>query len=166
MHCGPTRRINASKGVDASGDTALLRGPFGRMSRWYDGGDDMTRLLLIDDDPVEHHLLSAMLKRASRTDIGVTGAQTLDEALRQIAQLEPSAILLDHRLPPHDDYRHSIRELRKAGYDGPVVVISAAVGERSFEEAGRHGVTLVIDKLKLWDEISGGLFERLLPTLH
>jgi CheY-like chemotaxis protein len=126
----------------------------------------MTQLLLIDDDPVEHHLLSAMLKRASRTDIGVTGAQTLDDAIRQIARHEPSAILLDHRLPPHDDYRHSIRELRKAGFDGPVVVISAAVGERSFDEAGRHGVTLVIDKLKLWDEISGGLFERLLPTLH
>lgn len=126
----------------------------------------MPTVLLIDDDPVEHHLLNAMILRAERSDIKISGAVSLDEALGKVAQTEPKAVLLDHRLPPHDDYRQSVRALRKSGYDGPVVVISAAIGEPVFDEAGKHGVIEVIDKLKLWDEISDGLFERIMPIIH
>ncbi|MEM8877815.1 MAG: response regulator [Pseudomonadota bacterium] len=126
----------------------------------------MSTVLLIDDDPVEHHLLNAMLLRARRTDIEVSVAVTLDEAARKINTAAPGAVLLDHRLPPHDDYRISVQELRQAGYRGPVVVISAAIGERAFDEAKRHGVVEVVDKLRLWDEIVDGLFERIMPMVH
>jgi CheY-like chemotaxis protein len=129
-------------------------------------GQHMPTVLLIDDDPVEHHLLSAMILRAERTDIEISGAASLEEALQCVRQIEPRAVLLDHRLPPYDDYRKSMNVLRSTGYEGPVVVISAAVGEAVFDEASAHGVIEVIDKLKLWDEISDGLFERIMPIVH
>ena len=86
--------------------------------------------------------------------------------VERIGAAEPAAVILDHRLPPHDDYRASIRHLRKAGFAGPVVVISAAVGDRVFAEAPHHGVFEVIDKLRLWEEIDAGLLDRILPTMH
>lgn len=126
----------------------------------------MPTVLLIDDDPAEHHLLNAMILRAERTDIKIFGDVSLEEGIRQVTHAEPRAVLLDHRLPPYDDYRRSVQALRNSGYGGPVVVISAAIGEPVFSEAGKHGVIEVIDKLKLWDEISHGLFEHIMPTMH
>ncbi|MFA9475151.1 MAG: sigma-54-dependent transcriptional regulator [Filomicrobium sp.] len=75
-------------------------------------------LLLIEDDVTLRRLI---LKRLERADYAVTGVESWSEAKTALANLQPSLILLDVRLPD----ANGLEKLPKLKEIAPVVVITA-----------------------------------------
>jgi len=87
-------------------------------------GDDVTRVLYIEDTPVNVTLVTAMLRR--RPAVQVTVAQTGEEGVRSALAELPALVLLDLHLPDIDGHE-VLRRLRAdaATAATPVVVVSA-----------------------------------------
>jgi hypothetical protein len=58
-------------------------------------------------------------------------------------------ILMDNRLQPQADFRETVPELRRAGYIGPVGVISSSISDAYFQKIDDYGVDFRIDKAEL-----------------
>jgi len=54
-------------------------------------------------------------------------APTLGGALDCVIQRKPDIVFLDDYLKPNDNASHTIPFLRRAGYEGPIVVVSGEV---------------------------------------
>ncbi len=83
----------------------------------------MIRVLLIDDHPIVHDGVSAVLRAES--DIRVVGsAETLDRAVTQIHREMPDVVLLDLRLPGEEGVT-GVRRLIASFPDLRVIVFTA-----------------------------------------
>ena len=68
------------------------------------------------------------------------------DALDSLAEKPPSLTFLDDILKPSADAFLSIPELRRAGYDGPIIVVSGAVTQSRRTRLMAGGATDVIHK--------------------
>ncbi|KAA5803518.1 response regulator transcription factor [Alkalicaulis satelles] len=82
----------------------------------------MARITLIDDDPVEALILRELLAHGGAGHELVHHTRLEDFTTAPVADL----VLLDRRVPPHDDFASSLPALEASGYAGPVLLISAA----------------------------------------
>lgn len=101
----------------------------------------LTEVLLIDDDAVQ---VAALVEGLGQHDIHVIGVTTSIEAVMQVADLEPSCILIDLKMPDVDGY-----DLLKAVCEDKrhvVVVLSAYVDVQSAVDAMRIGAIDVVQK--------------------
>ena len=87
--------------------------------------EDVPKILVVDDDPIVHKLLSAMLLQAG---YDVAHCHRGQEALGQAVEISPDLILLDIMMPEMDGFA-VIKGLKgeKATADIPVVFLSAKV---------------------------------------
>src|SRR5688500_8222054 len=102
---------------------------------------DPTRcLLLIDDEPAQRRLITAIGARAGRC---VRGASDLESAQRTLADPQGSkfdAILLDHWLPGEEG-TELIRRLRELKPDLPLLVLTALTSVAGAVDAMRAGAS-------------------------
>ncbi|WP_417417489.1 response regulator [Hoeflea sp.] len=117
----------------------------------------MLSLLLIDDDPNQHKILSFYLKKRFGADADFASAQSLDEGLAHLAQQSVDVIFLDNRLPPYTDFTQTVGDIVSASPDSEIYVISAARENVTIELCRSHGIVDMIDKFDLRDVISEGL---------
>ncbi len=112
---------------------------------------DTIHILLVDDDPAEHLILRALMRKVTTHAIWLHYADTIDAALAQVrlAETELHMILVDNRLQPQADFRETVPELRRAGYIGPVGVISSSIADAYFQRIDEYGVDFRIDKAEL-----------------
>ncbi|MEE3154133.1 MAG: sigma 54-interacting transcriptional regulator, partial [Pseudomonadota bacterium] len=97
-------------------------------------------LLLIDDDPAQGRLVSALAAREGwRTQIVATGSDAL-ALLAAPEGEEVTAVLLDQRVPG-DGACELIRELRTAQDDLPLLMLTASTSPLLAVEAMRAGAT-------------------------
>ena len=97
-------------------------------------------LLLIDDDPAQGRLVSALAAREGwRTQIVATGSDALTLLAAPEGQ-EVTAVLLDQRVPG-DGACELIRELRTAQDDLPLLMLTASTSPLLAVEAMRAGAT-------------------------
>lgn len=83
-------------------------------------------ILIIDDDRDLRELLTEQLEADGQ--FHVHGAETAGEGTRLLAEIRPDAVLLDVDLP--DVNGHEVcRELRGSGFGGPILMLTAAVGD-------------------------------------
>ncbi|HAY05838.1 MAG TPA: response regulator, partial [Hyphomonas sp.] len=107
-----------------------------------DDGDLTTgegRVLIADDNPVNALIARRALESAG---FNVTVAATGSEALEAAARMEPCLVLMDLRMPVMDGFE-AMRRLRAAGFEAPVIAVSAEINpdiERRAREAGASGV--------------------------
>lgn len=107
-----------------------------------DDGDLATgegRVLIADDNPVNALIARRALESAG---FNVTVAATGSEALEAAARMEPCLVLMDLRMPVMDGFE-AMRRLRDAGFEAPVIAVSAEINpdiERRAREAGASGV--------------------------
>lgn len=108
-------------------------------------------ILLVDDDPAENIILGALMRKVASYAITLHYVETVEDALGFIrsssAQLD--MILMDNRLQPQADFRETVPELRRAGYIGPVGVISSSISDAYFQKIDDYGVDFRIDKAEL-----------------
>jgi PAS domain S-box-containing protein len=101
------------------------------------------RILLADDGPDNRRLLSLFLKRAgAEVTTAADGREAVEAALAARAAGHPfDVILMDMRMPLMDGYEAS-RRLRSAGYEGPIVALTAGSAdgdEDACRQAGCDG---------------------------
>ena len=110
------------------------------------------RVLIVDDDRMQLELIRIHLAQAG-LDLSMKCALTIEDAVLSITEQQPDIVFLDNRMPPDLDFRNGFGLLREAGYRGPVIVNSVTIDDPVMEEAGAFGVTRVVDKFDLRDEL-------------
>ena len=85
----------------------------------------MAKILIIDDDPTLHHLLTLALTQEGYEVISARGGQ---EGLRQAYRHQPDLIILDVLMPEMDGWE-TLTRLRELS-DVPVIMLTAQSGSR------------------------------------
>lgn len=108
-------------------------------------------ILLVDDDPAENVILTALMRKVTSYAITLHYVETVDGALDFIrsSNVPLDMILMDNRLHPQTDFRESVPDLRRAGYIGPIGVISSSISDAYFQKIDDYGVDFRIDKAEL-----------------
>lgn len=112
---------------------------------------EQVHILLVDDDPAENVILSALMRKVTSYAIVLHYVETVEAALGFIRSsgVALDMILMDNRLQPQADFRETVPELRHAGYIGPVGVISSSISDAYFQKIDDYGVDFRIDKAEL-----------------
>ena len=97
----------------------------------------MSRILLADDHPMIRTALEALL-RGTDFDIVATSA-TGDDALRDVARVEPDVLLLDLQMPGGTGM-DVIRTLTSGDAKVKIIVLTAGIDDASLVEAKALGV--------------------------
>ncbi len=100
----------------------------------------MTRILIVDDDPLTQRLLSGLLKRAGyEAMLSTDGA----DALKILAQDDRyDAIVSDIRMPKMDGL-HLLEELTAYYPNIPVIISSVTMDTSLVDEVMRRGATFL-----------------------
>lgn len=108
-------------------------------------------ILLVDDDPAEHVIMRALMRKVTNVEIRLHYVETIAAALDFIRAGQPvlDMILMDNRLHPQADFRETVPDLRQSGYIGPIGVISSSIADSYFQSIDDYGVDFRIDKAEL-----------------
>jgi len=106
----------------------------------------LTNVLIIEDDTFDADRLRATLRVILGYEVNVRRASTLGSALDSVLANPPQLVFLDDLLKPTDTASHTIPFLRRAKYDGPIVVVSGQVTRARKAELIALGATDVIHK--------------------
>jgi PAS domain S-box-containing protein len=84
------------------------------------------RVLLAEDGPDNQRLIATVLRKAGmQVSVAENGARALELALAAVAEHAPfDLVLMDMQMPVMDGYE-ATKKLRQAGYEGPVVALTA-----------------------------------------
>lgn len=110
------------------------------------GMPKLVDVLIIEDENADADRLKATLRVMFGYDLGLRRAATLGMAIDQVMQKKPELIFLDDVLKPSDEAHQSIPFLRRAGYEGPIVVVSGRVTRQRRAVLLDAGATDVIHK--------------------
>src|SRR5258707_12495865 len=80
------------------------------------------RILLIDDDRLQQHLMQGLVKNFRGGAFELDGAQTYAEGLKKILSGKYAVCLLDYRLDLQDGLT-LLRKARTAGNDPPLIIL-------------------------------------------
>lgn len=110
-----------------------------------------TPILVIDDDP---SILSTVTDILEFEGFPVVTAPNGAEGLRCLAEITPSLVLLDMRMPVLDGWEFA-HELRRRGIALPIVVMTAAQDARRWaQEIGANGyLSKPFDLVELIDTV-------------
>jgi CheY-like chemotaxis protein len=103
-------------------------------------------ILIVDDEPLDAERLTATLRVLFGYQIHIRWARSLADAVKCVAERLPTLTFLDDILKPSDDAFLSIPELRRAGYDGPIIVVSGAVTQARRSRLLAGGASDVVHK--------------------
>lgn len=106
----------------------------------------LSHVLIVEDDDCDADRLRATLRVILGYDFNVRRAPTLGTALDCVIAHQPELVFLDDLLKPTDTATHTIPFLRRAKYEGPIVVISGQVTRKRRAELMSLGATDVIHK--------------------
>jgi two-component system nitrate/nitrite response regulator NarL len=94
------------------------------------------RILLVDDHTLFRVGLEGLLGHRGIDVVAAVGDGR--EGLRLAGELNPDVVLLDMRMPELDGIE-MLRQLRAAGFDKPIVMLTTSSDERDLVEALRNG---------------------------
>ncbi|MEO8420583.1 MAG: response regulator [Hyphomicrobium sp.] len=103
-------------------------------------------ILIVDDEALDAERLTATLRVLYGYQVSIRWACSIADALDSLAETQPSLTFLDDILKPSADAFLSIPELRRAGYEGPIIVVSGAVTQSRRTRLIAGGATDVIHK--------------------
>jgi diguanylate cyclase (GGDEF)-like protein len=115
----------------------------------------MNRVLLIDDDRLQHRLVQAHFKNFQRATYELDWAETYEDGLTRLLSGKYAVCLLDYRLGEKDGLQ-LIREAAKAGCRTPIVFLTAESSDNIDILAMEAGALDYLVK----GEISPGSMER------
>ncbi|MEL7047454.1 MAG: response regulator, partial [Pseudomonadota bacterium] len=104
-------------------------------------------ILVVEDEDRDANRIQATLRlMVGYASIEVRIAKTISTAVDAVLERTPELILLDDALKPSDTATDTIPFLKRAGYMGPIVVISGQVTRRRRTELMAAGANDVIHK--------------------
>lgn len=87
-------------------------------------------VLIVEDEDADADRLKATLRVMFGYDIEVRRAATLGAAIDSVMAKSPEFVFLDDVLKPSDEAHQTIPFLRRAGYEGPIVVVSGRINRQ------------------------------------
>ena len=106
----------------------------------------LTNVLIVEDEGVDARRITAVLRIVLGRDVTLRLAPSLDRAIDEILQSLPDAVLLDDYLKPNDSALQTIPLVRRAGYHGPIIVVSGEVDRPRRIELRKAGAADIIHK--------------------
>lgn len=106
----------------------------------------IANVLIVEDETFDADRLRATLRLALGYEVTMRGAQTLGSAVDMVLAHVPDLVFLDDILKPSDTAVNSIPYIRRAKYDGPLIVISGQATRSRKAELIGIGATEVIHK--------------------
>jgi DNA-binding NarL/FixJ family response regulator len=106
-------------------------------------------VLIVEDENFDAERLRATLNLMLGYGLGQRRATTLGSAVDHVIERKPDVVFLDDYLKPSDNASHTIPFLRRAGYTGPIIVISGEVDRKRETFLLAAGAIDVIHKDKL-----------------
>ena len=103
-------------------------------------------ILIVEDETFDADRLKATLSVVLGRDTNLRLAPTLALALDCVLEAVPDMIFLDDYLKPNDTATQTIPLLRRAGYEGPIVVISGEVDRKREAELRAIGAAAAVHK--------------------
>ena len=103
-------------------------------------------ILIVEDEDPDAERLQATLRVMFGYDLELRRAATLGSAIDAILKKVPELVFLDDVLKPSDEAHQTIPFLRRAGYEGPIVVVSGRVNRQRRTALTSAGATDVIHK--------------------
>lgn len=103
------------------------------------------RVLLVDDTRHVRRMLRTMLEVDGFEVVGE--AATGEEAVSSVAELDPSVVVMDYRMPDTDGIRTAERILASRP-DQTVILYTAFTDPEVERRARASGVALVVDKVE------------------
>lgn len=110
------------------------------------GLPQLADVLIVEDSPIDSERMLGTLRVMFGYDLKVRSAATLAAALDHVMAARPDIIFLDDILKPSDDASQTIPFLRRAGFDGPIIVVSGQVTRSRKSVLTQAGATDVIHK--------------------
>lgn len=106
----------------------------------------MGDILIIEDEAFDADRLAATLHLMFGYDLLIRRAATLGRAIDAVIEKKPQLVFLDDVLKPADDASFTIPFLRRAAYEGPIVVVSGQVTRQRSADLLAAGATDVVHK--------------------
>lgn len=113
------------------------------------------KVLLIEDSATDAVLITTHLQRSKNLTVDVTHARRLEHGMEALHLQRWDAVLLDLGLPDSNGLA-SLRDIKVAGNDVPVIVLTGNVDEDVALEAVKHGAQDYLNK----DQLSGPVLIR------
>jgi DNA-binding NarL/FixJ family response regulator len=146
----------ASASAGSGGDFLAKRSELNRNAA---GIPDLKDVLIVEDENLDADRMFATMRVMFGYDVIMRRAATIGGAIDHVMERHPEIIFLDDILKPSDDASHTIPFLRRAGYLGPIVVVSGQVTRTRRTTLLAAGATDVIHK----DDVDS---VRLTEALH
>jgi DNA-binding response OmpR family regulator len=108
--------------------------------------DHRINILLVDDNPDEYLVLKLTMKKITSPSIRLDYVEDIASAVECIKANHFDIILLDNRLLPNNDFRETAPQVRRAGYSGPIGIVSSDISGSYFSEFRDFGVDFRIGK--------------------
>jgi two-component system cell cycle sensor histidine kinase/response regulator CckA len=121
------------------------------------------RILIVEDDQGVAVLERRQLERAGHQVIHVASAE---EAAGALAEQHPDLLLLDYRLPSGVDGLAFLRQIREAGHDVPVILVTGFGNEALVIQAMRSGVRDFVTKTAEYLDYLPEAVARVLAQIH
>jgi PAS domain S-box-containing protein len=121
-----------------------------------------TRILIVEDGPDNQRLFQHFVRKAgAETELAENGQVGKDAALKALQSDQPfDVILIDMQMPVLDGY-DATRQLRDAGYDRPIIALTAHASSEDRDKCLAAGCTdylsKPVDRHKLVETIAGHL---------
>lgn len=103
-------------------------------------------VLIVEDDAIDGNRLVGTMHLAIGRDVSVRWAKTLNSAVDEVLANMPDVVFLDDILKPSDTAAETIPYLRRAGYEGHIVVVSGEVTRKRLAELVALGATTAVHK--------------------
>ena len=103
-------------------------------------------VVVVDDENIDSDRMQATLRVMFGYEVVVRRAATIGAAIDLVMAKSPDVLFLDDILKPSDDASQTIPFLRRAGYSGPIVVISGQVTRTRRSVLTAAGANEVIHK--------------------
>ncbi len=108
------------------------------------------KVLYVEDTKFDRLVLTSLFRGLARDDIELQCVATVDAGLASLCEGMPDLLLLDNRVPPYGSFEQSLPLLTRAGFRGPVVLLSGLPTEELRSAVDRNeSVKLLADKRQL-----------------
>ena len=105
----------------------------------------MTRVLIVDDNPLGRLLVAGVLEGSGRPDLQIVQAASGEEALAELAKQAPDILFTDLHMQDMNGLQ-LIEQARKAGFHKPIVAVTMEESPDLLGKLVAAGATLVLKK--------------------
>jgi len=123
----------------------------------------MLKILLIDDDETEYHLIKRMMQDCYDGPYILRYSPTLKKAISTLQNEDIDVILLDDKLGKGQTAQTTVPGLKDVAHSIPMIVISSAIDAAYLKDKTILNVYDIVDKYHLREKIAAGILSETNP---